>query len=201
MRLKSKTKLITLLVSLLMIGAATINSTVAFLFTQDGPVVNQFNPSQVRTSVYEEFTDDENGVYVKEDVTIQNTGDTTAWIRAAVVVTWQDAAGNVYGQMPVIGVDCNDDGCTEHDCHISYNTTDWEQKDGFWYCKNPISNVEPNNVTPVLIETCKPIKNAPATDYYLTVEILGSGIQTFQGIATWDAAWDKATKSEAVTTE
>ena len=95
MRLKSKTKLITLLVSLLMIGAATINSTVAFLFTQDGPVVNEFNPSQVRTQVTETISGN-----VKSDVKIANTGDTTAWIRAAVVVTWQDAAGNVYGQMP-----------------------------------------------------------------------------------------------------
>ena len=197
MRLKSKTKLITLLVSLLMIGAATINSTVAFLFTQDGPVVNEFNPSQVRTEVTETISGN-----VKSDVKIANTGDTTAWIRAAVVVTWQNEAGNVYGQMPVTTIGCeNGDTCTVCDYHITYNTTDWEQKDGFWYCKNPISNVEPDNVTPVLIETCKPIKNAPATDYYLTVEILGSGIQTFQGIATWDAAWDKATKSEAVTTE
>ena len=188
MRLKSKTKLITLLVSLLMIGAATINSTVAFLFTQDGPVVNEFNPSQVRTEVTETITAEK----VKTNVAITNTGDTTAWIRAAVVVTWQDKDGNDYGQMPVIGVDCNDDSCTEHDCHISYNTTDWEQKDGFWYCRNPISNVEPDNVTPVLIETCKPIKNAPATDYYLTVEILGSGIQTFQGVTDYMTAWNTA---------
>lgn len=202
MRLKSKTKLITLLVSLLMIGAATINSTVAFLFTQDGPVVNEFNPSQVRTSVEENFTVDENDVNVKEDVTIQNIGDTTAWIRAAVVVTWQDAAGNVYGQMPA-----------NTDYTISFNLdvqTDpagqWiEAGDGFYYWSQPVP-VDGN--TGVLIANCTPIKKSITVStgssqvtYYLTVEILGSGIQTFQGIATWDAAWDKATKSEAVTTE
>ena len=110
MRLKSKTKLITLLVSLLMIGAATINSTVAFLFTQDGPVVNEFNPSQVRTEVTETITAEK----VKTNVAITNTGDTTAWIRAAVVVTWQkitvdSATGKetvqVYGQMPELNKD------------------------------------------------------------------------------------------------
>ena len=189
MRLKSKTKLITLLVSLLMIGAATINSTVAFLFTQDGPVVDQFNPSQVRTSVDEEITVDENGVKVKEDVTIQNTGDTTAWIRAAVVVTWQDKDGNVYGQMP---------GDADYDIELNYvddpdgtNTdlTKWHKgTDGFYYWPVPVAV---GDSTGILIESCKPTGTAP-DGYYLTVEILGSGIQTFQGVTDYETAWNTA---------
>ncbi len=199
MRLKSKTKLITLLVSLLMIGAATINSTVAFLFTQDGPVVNQFNPSQVGTQVTEEITED----LVKTNVAIKNTGDTTAWIRAAVVVTWQDAAGNVYGQMPVVGTDYTIDYNVDPN---KTDTTKWYKgSDGFYYW--PVS-VAVGDSTGILIKSCTPTQQSITVStgssqvtYYLTVEILGSGIQTFQGIATWDAAWDKATKSEAVTTE
>ena len=194
MRLKSKTKLITLLVSLLMIGAATINSTVAFLFTHSGPVENQFNPSQVRTSVDEEITVDENGVNVKEDVTIQNIGDTTAWIRAAVVVTWQDEDGNVYGQMP-----------TDEDYTIVFNLQDqndpdgkWEKaNDGFYYWSKP---VPVNENTGVLITSCSPQNpngitvgsGENAVTYYLTVEILGSGIQTFQGVTDYMTAWNTA---------
>ena len=190
MRLKSKTKLITLLVSLLMIGAATINSTVAFLFTQDGPVVNEFNPSQVRTEVTETITAEK----VKTNVAITNTGDTTAWIRAAVVVTWQDKDGNVYGQMP-----------TDEDYTIVFNLQDqndpdgkWEKaNDGFYYWSKP---VPVNENTGVLITSCSPQNHngitvgsgENAVTYYLTVEILGSGIQTFQGVTDYMTAWNTA---------
>ena len=190
MRLKSKTKLITLLVSLLMIGAATINSTVAFLFTQDDPVVNEFNPSQVRTEVTETITAEK----VKTNVAITNTGDTTAWIRAAVVVTWQDKDGNVYGQMP-----------TDEDYTIVFNLQDqndpdgkWEKaNDGFYYWSKP---VPVNENTGVLITSCSPQNHngitvgsgENAVTYYLTVEILGSGIQTFQGVTDYMTAWNTA---------
>ena len=193
MRLKSKTKLITLLVSLLMIGAATINSTVAFLFTQDGPVVNEFNPSQVRTSVEENFTVDENGVNVKEDVTIQNIGDTTAWIRAAVVVTWQDEDGNVYGQMPVAGTDYD----IVYNVDETYEAMDkWHPDGGFYYW--PVS-VAVGDSTGILIKSCTPTQQSitvgtgsNTVTYYLTVEILGSGIQTFQGVTDYMTAWNTA---------
>lgn len=199
MRLKLKIKLITLLVSFLMIGAAAISSTVAFLYVYDDPVVNKFIPSKVTTAVVEDI---ETNPGVKSDVKIANTGDTTAWIRAAVVVTWQDAAGNVYGQMPA-----------NTDYTISFNLDEqtdpagqWiEAGDGFYYWSQPVP-VAGN--TGVLIANCTPIKKSITVStgssqvtYYLTVEILGSGIQTFQGITAWNAAWDKATKSEAVTTE
>ena len=186
MRLKSKTKLITTLVSFLMIGAAAISSTVAFLYTYDDPVVNKFIPSKVTTAVVEDI---EPNPGVKSDVKIANTGDTTAWIRAAVVVTWQDKEGNVYGQMPVIGVDCETANCTQHDCHISYDKTKWGYEGGFWYCKD---TVPANTESPVLITSCKPTgTSSPKEGYYLTVEILGSGIQTFQGVDNYKDAWKK----------
>lgn len=181
MRLKSKTKLITLLVSLLMIGAATINSTVAFLFTQDGPVVNEFNPSQVRTEVTETITAEK----VKTNVAIKNTGDTTAWIRAAVVVTWQDAAGNVYGQMPVAVTDYD----IVYNVDETYKAKDeWHPVGGFYYW--PVS-VAVGGSTGYLINSCKPKDTAPE-GYHLTVEILGSGIQTFQGVTDYETAWNTA---------
>lgn len=191
MRLKSKTKLITTLVSFLMIGAAAISSTVAFLYTSDDAITNVFIPSQVKTEVVEDI---ENQPNVKEDVKIKNTGDTAAWIRAAVVVTWQDAAGNVYGQMP-----------TDEDYTIVFNLQDqndpdgkWEKaNDGFYYWSKP---VPVNENTGVLITSCSPKNHngitvgsgENAVTYYLTVEILGSGIQTFQGVTDYKTAWNTA---------
>lgn len=199
MRLKLKIKLITLLVSFLMIGAAAISSTVAFLYTYDDPVVNKFIPSKVTTAVVEDIKTNPG---VKSDVKIANTGDTTAWIRAAVVVTWQDEEGHVYGKMPVAGTDYDivynvDETCKAMD--------EWHPVGGFYYWP---ASVAVGGSTGILIKSCTPTQQSITVStgsntvtYYLTVEILGSGIQTFQGITAWNAAWDKATKSEAVTTE
>ena len=87
-----------LLVSLLLLLTVTVGGTIAFLIDTECPLHNQFNPSKVTTKVEETLSGK-----IKKDVYIKNTGDTDAWIRAAVVVTWQDAAGNVYGQAPVEG--------------------------------------------------------------------------------------------------
>ena len=191
MRLKLKIKLITLLVSFLMIGAAAISSTVAFLYTYDDPVVNKFIPSKVTTAVVEDITKVQG---VKSDVKIANTGDTTAWIRAAVVVTWQkitvdSATGTetvqVYGQMPELN----------KDYEITFNLAEqtdpkgkWEKADdGFYYWSQP---VPVDKSTGILITSCKPKDPAPE-GYFLTVEILGSGIQTFPDAKSYSQAWAK----------
>lgn len=99
-RVKRKRKVTALLVSVALIVCVAVGGTLAFLADSDGPVVNTFTPSKVTTTVDEKFDND-----VKENVKIKNTGDTTAWIRAAVVITWQDKNGNVYAQAPVENTD------------------------------------------------------------------------------------------------
>lgn len=176
--MKLNKKLLTLLVSFLVIAVFAVGSTVAFLYTKDGPKTNIFEPSKVTTEVVEVIKND-----VKTNVQIKNTGDTDAWIRAYVVITWQDAQGNVYGQMPKIGIGCAQESCNEHHCHISYNEYDKDTKtnawkrgnDGFWYC---MSEVEAGKESPILINTCSSVGNSPDTKYHLNVEIIGSGIQS-----------------------
>ena len=88
---KNSWKLSVLLISVLLILNVTLCGTIAYLTVSDISLKNIFNPSKITTAVSEEFKDG-----VKSNVKIQNTGDTDAWIRAAVIVTWKDAAGNVY---------------------------------------------------------------------------------------------------------
>lgn len=165
---KRSGKSIALLVSLLLIIGVTIGGTIAYLIDRTDPVTNTFNPSEVTTWVDETLEGS-----TKKDVKIKNTGDTEAWIRAAVVVTWQDEDCNVYGQLPVAGTDYI----------IAYNITNdgWVKgDDGFYYWTKPVKSVEeaPEDcLTGVLIESCTYFKNAPE-GYYLTVEIIGSGIQS-----------------------
>ena len=165
-----------LLVSLLLLLTVTVGGTIAFLMDSDGPLHNMFNPSQVTTNVVETLEG-----MTKKDVKIQNTGDTDAWIRAAVVITWQDKDGNVYGQKPVAG--------TDKDYTIYYEVSQeikadcWvEGKDGFYYWTSPVA--AKNGETGVLIDSCTTDKSITvgtgeeAVTYYLTVEIIGSGIQS-----------------------
>lgn len=154
-------KSIALLVSLLLIIGATVGGTIAFLMDSDGPLHNLFNPSQVTTYVDETVCDD-----TKSNVKIQNTGDTDAWIRVAVVVTWQDADGNVYGQAPKAGEN-----------YTNWTPgTDWVKgDDGFYYYTKPVAAQAAT--ANALIAEIKPIGTPPAEGYYLTVEIIGSGIQ------------------------
>lgn len=150
-----------LMVSILLILCLTVGGTIAFLSTKSGPVENTFNASKVTTKVNETIIGAE-----KTKVTVTNTGDIDAWIRAAVVVTWQNEAGEVYGQAPVAGT--NYTNWTPGD--------DWESgSDGFYYYTKPVAA---GQTTTPLIESISLIGNPPASGYFLTVEILASGIQS-----------------------
>ena len=160
-----------LLVSLLLLLTVTVGGTIAFLMDSDGPLNNLFTPSQVTTKVEETLSGD-----TKRDVYIKNTGDTDAWIRAAVVVTWQDEDGNVYGRLPVKDVD--------YEMKLNVvNKNGWLLgNDGFYYWYEPVT--ANGGQTGILIDSCKS-KNTltvgtgdDAVTYYLTVEIIGSGIQS-----------------------
>lgn len=157
-----KKKVSLLLVSLVLIAAIAVGSTVAFIATSTEPITNIFNPANVTIDIDEKF---ENGV--KTDVKVKNTGNTDAFIRAQIVVTWKDANGNVSAAKPVLGED--------KDYTMTLNETDWFLgSDGFYYCER---SVAPNGFTPVLIEKCEKT-GTPPEGYDLSVEIIASGIQS-----------------------
>jgi len=176
MKFKTKTK--ALLVSVLVIACLAGGATLAFLTSSTNQVTNEMTPGVVTTEVDETFVNN-----VKSKVSIKNTGNIRAFIRAEVVVTWKDEYGNVYGQKPVAGTDYT----------ISYNISDspsgahWFEKDGFYYWSN---SVEPNATTGVLINSVSPVAGRTPAGYYLNVEILGSGIQA-DGVSNTAATGNK----------
>lgn len=178
---KKNKKLVITLASLILIVGVVVGGTVAYLLTSTGLVENTFTSSKVTTTVEETI----NGG-VKSDVKIKNTGDTDAYIRSTVVATWQDKAGNVYGEAPVActeqycqhGEGCTGDYVIKYVLGTSGQANVWvESSDGFYYYTSPVSA---NTSTGILISECKQINNLTVndTDYYLTVEIIGSGIQS-----------------------
>lgn len=162
--MNNKKKSLLVLVSLVLVLCFGAGGTLAYLIHQSGPITNEFQPTKVTTTVEEKV---DNGV--KTDVKIQNTGSTEAYIRAAVVITWQDTEGNVYGQLPMAG--------TDKDYTISYDLNNgWSLKaDGFYYWN---AEVAPSKTTGPLITSCAPVADKAPEGYNLCVEIIASGIQS-----------------------
>lgn len=172
-QLRRPKRLATLLVSLLLVLGVAVGGTVAFLSTRTDSKENTFTPSEVTCAVTETFNNN-----VKSNVAVKNTGDTTAFIRAAINVTWmKDAeAGTEYvaanqtvsAKIPVEG--------TDYSIKLADNTNWIQGADGYYYYKLP---VDPQDSTEVLIEECKLQNNASVPDgYHLSVEIVASAIQS-----------------------
>ena len=155
-----------LVASLVLLLSLSVGGILAWLSATDEPIANIFTPSEVTTEVTEERSGN-----LKKNVQIKNTGDTTAWIRAAVVVTWQNEAGEVYGKAPAYGVDYTawtpGNGWIEGNDHFFYYTSPVKSDD-----EDPL-----NCTTGVLISQISPVVDRNPEGYYLNVEIIGSGIQ------------------------
>lgn len=166
-QLRRPKRLATLLVSLLLVLGVAVGGTVAFLSTRTDSKENTFTPSKVTCEVTETFNNN-----VKSNVAVQNTGDTTAFIRAAINVTWmsnQDAADQtVSSKVPVKN--------TDYSIKLADNTNWIQGADGYYYYQLPVA---PQVSTGVLIEECKLLKSASVPDgYHLSVEIVASAIQS-----------------------
>lgn len=168
MKLNHK-KGILLLAAAMLILVCGVGGTLAYLVTKTGPVQNTFEPAKVTSSVNEEFA---TGSMTKSNVTITNNGNVSAFIRAAIVVTWQDAAGNTMPEVPALN----------RDYSISVNTGNGEKEwtegtDGYYYYN---SAVPAGKVTNNLITSCTSngTLNGTYTDgRKLCVEVIGSAIQ------------------------
>ena len=133
----------------------------AYLAASTPTVTNVFEPGKVPPEIDEDLEGN-----VKKNVTVKNMGNVDAYIRAKIVVTWQDDQGNVYPVMPV-GTDYT----------IAYGDAWTKESDGFWYYNGKVGAVAPNNETEVLITECKPVDGKAPAGYTLHVEILAQAIQ------------------------
>ena len=162
---------------------AFVGSTIAFLVTQTGQITNTFQSSKVACAVIEDNSPSETVGIVdiakdssKKNVRIKNTGDTTAYIRVAVVVNWMNENGTkVWAVKP-----------TSDEYTITYAPDNgWlDGGDGYYYYSKPVAPDSPNNLTSVLIQEAKlntgvtgPV-GTDGTQYYLSIEIVASAIQS-----------------------
>ena len=165
---RSKRKrILPVFLTVLLIAAVTVATVYAYLKTSTPAVTNSFAADvDPVLSIVETFEDN-----VKSDVAVQvGKSSYSVYVRAAIVVTWKDASGNVLATKPVAGVDYT----------ITLNDSDWFEKDGFYYHKAAVPS---EGTTANLIISCKPIAGQAPAGYGLNVEIVA---QTIQSAGTTD---------------
>lgn len=150
--------------------AATVCGVFAYLASRPDPITNEFTPASVTCEVNETF---ENGV--KKNVSISNTGNVPAYIRAFVVVNFQNSNGEVLATAPEEGKDYT----------VTWAESGWiKGQDGFWYYA---SAVAPGRNTTNLIESASVI-SAPDS-FNLNIRVIASAIQA-EPVTAVDQAWN-----------
>ena len=156
-----KTKQPVALVALLVLLCCTVAGTLAYLVDSTDPVTNTFTPASVSTEVNEDF----DGI-TKSNVTIKNTGNIDAYIRATVVVNWADKDGNVYGgAVPEKGTDYTEPVLQDG----------WIKVGDYYYYT---SAVPAGDSTGKLFAPIKQLTTCKDTNYGLQITILADGIQS-----------------------
>ena len=170
-------KLAILFIAVVMLIGAVVGSTVAFLVTKTAPVENKFTYANVTCAVAETFTP---GGTTKNDVKIQNTGTTDAYIRATYVVSWLNKDGSIapvpQGTIP--------NGYT---LSISENPNKaWTKgTDGYFYYLTPVA---PGGLTDGSLVNCTvTYPQGVEPEYILSVEILATAVQSTPAKAVQEA--------------
>lgn len=176
-----KSRLVLLIASLSLLLMLAVGATLALLFDKTESITNTFTPTEVGGKITEEFEDN-----VKNNVKVENAGDIDAYIRAYVVVTWQNDAGEVYPTAPVEGTDYT----------VTWKKDDWfKHTDGFYYYTKKVAS---KASTGILLTDCKPVEGKAPEGYHLVVEILSSAIQADPEDAIHEA-WGVDIKDGTVT--
>ena len=157
------------LICLLSLFVGTVGGTYAFLVSQDRSPTNTFNGGQVTASVVESFDKT-----TKSNVTVKNTGNVPAYMRATYVVSWVDANGNVYHQSPKEGTDYT----------VSLGNQWTKQADGYYYTN---SAVAAGAQSAVLINQLKAVSGKAPSGYHLEVNVIAHALQ--QAGDAKDAVW------------
>ena len=144
-----------LILSLCLIFALAVGTTVALLVAHTNAVTNTFTAAKSKITI-EEKTDDG----IKSEIYVKNEGTATSYVRVKLVCNWVDKDGNV-SATPVPAP--------------TITNSDWFVKDGICYYTKPVA---PNDQTSNLLEG-NPIKQPEGAPdgYRLEVTVLAESIQ------------------------
>lgn len=158
-----------LILSLCLIFALAVGTTVALLVAHTNAVTNTFKVAESGTHI-EEVTKDG----VKSSIIVQNTGTATSYVRVKLVMNWVDGNGKVVSGDNLPAVTLNSDNRW------------FRGSDGIYYYTKPVA---PKDLTANLLQEGKPIKQESAPDgCHLEVTVLAESIQAAPSTAV-EGAW------------
>ena len=160
-----KKKSASLLVALLIVLLVGTGTTLAYIIVRSDTITNLFLPGEVACAVTEKTEQ-------TDPFKVKNIGNVDAYVRAAVVVTWQDTNGNVFGKQP--------------EYTLTFGSGWTKGSDGFYYWPSALA-VGASTTNPVI--TNYTVSDSVSGDYKLCIEILAEAIQA-KPFANADAAWN-----------
>lgn len=172
-----------LILSLCLIFALAVGTTVALLKANTAPVTNTFKAATSETHVdVEDSGNEKTGIFVK------NEGTATSYVRVKLVMNWVSDDGKTISGEPV-------------NIDVNYDTDNWFLKDGIYYYRTPVGPKDSgNDTTANLLKAGSPIKqpdDAP-DGYHLEVTVLAESIQAAPSqavTASWGVDVDSATSN------
>lgn len=160
-----------LILSLCLIFALAVGTTVALLVAHTNAVTNTFTAAKSEITIKEDV---ENGE--KSSIQVENIGTATSYVRVKLVMNWVDGDGKVVsgGKLP----------------EVTLNEPDWFMNDGIYYYTKPVApkDAATGKVTSNLLQEGKPIKQESAPDgCHLEVTVLAESIQAAPSEAVTDS--------------
>lgn len=160
-----------LILSLCLIFALAVGTTVALLKANTAPVTNTFTAAKSDIKINENV---ENGK--KSSIQVENIGTATSYVRVKLVMNWVSDDGKTVSATPV-------------NISVDYDKTNWFEQDGIYYYKTPVAPVgeKPNNVTSNLLKTPIEQPEGAPDGYHLEVTVLAESIQAAPSKAVTDS--------------
>lgn len=122
MKLNRKSKPLVLIVAMALVATMAIGGTMAWFQVNSDKLTNAFTPGEVGGEVVEDFDGN-----VKRNVAVKNTGNVEAYVRVALVPTWEDADGNILPETASIE-------------NLSFTLgSGWFVQEGFYYYRNKVA--------------------------------------------------------------
>ena len=154
-----------LILSLCLIFALAVGTTLAYLKANTSPVTNTFTAAKSDIKIDENV---ENGE--KSSIQVENIGTATSYVRVKLVMNWVDGNGKVVsgGNLP----------------EVALNESDWFVQDDIYYYTKPVG---PKDSTANLLKDPITQLNAPE-GCHLEVTVLAESIQAAPSTAV-EGAW------------